>query len=345
MEPRPPRTRSSGAFDRSGRAPAGAEPGRAAGSGPELDPYGVTAPPIAPEFPLVPRQQRRRQRLARTFLGFLLLLIALGAAGWYVSDRFIGDTDDDAPPQLAVASPPPVGNVSPPPAAGSAPTPTRAPRSASLIATATAVPTPETEGEPTAVAGDETDRSSAAGAPQAADADTEAAAAEERPPIEELLPSEEQVLDGLVLIEDATRTEEEVVASLGSEDAVQLLDDWGWEGNVFRRFASPEPDSLPAGSTIFLDVSIHRFADAESASQALTYFSDQVVALQGLEEVATDPIGDETRVLQGAPDGVLFAVGYFQDGVDLIRVSGSSNSAEGDPTSDVVAVAESVIGG
>jgi len=311
-----------------------------------MDPYGVTAPPTAPEFPLVPRQQRRRQRLARTFLGFFLLLVALGAAGWYVGDRFFGAGDDDEPTQLAVASPPPFSNAAtPPPSDATVPTPTRVPRSASLIATATATATAPAAGEPTPAADAETDEASAADEPPADNAETEEeeAAAEERPPIDELLPTEEQMLDGLVFSEDATRTEEEVVASLGSEDAAQLLDDWGWDGNVVRIFVSPEPDSLPAGSTTYLDVSIHRFADADAASQALTYFSDQVVALQGLEDVETGPIGDESRVLQGIPEGVVVTVGYFQVGVDLIRIGGSSNSDQGDPTSDVVAVAQTIV--
>ena len=54
---------------------------------------------------------------------------------------------------------------------------------------------------------------------------------------------------------------------------------------------------LPGGTT-FLNVSVHRFADAESAANAMVFFSDQVIFGQGLQEVEPPAVGETARLLR-----------------------------------------------
>ena len=62
------------------------------------------------------------------------------------------------------------------------------------------------------------------------------------------------------------------------------------------------------------NVSVHRFANADGASEALTALSDIVVSAQGLQDVETPAIGDQARGLAGPGDGVNLYVLYVQDG-------------------------------
>ena len=150
---------------------------------------------------------------------------------------------------------------------------------------------------------------------------------------------------GLVLVDEAERSKEEVIDALGgTEEAAQLLDDWGWSGNAFRDFIADETRRPPGGTT-FLNVSVHRFADAESAANAMVFFSDQVIFGQGLQEVEPPAIGESARLLVGAPDGVPLSVLYAQEGPIMYRIGGSTASADGDPTADVLTVAGEIIPG
>jgi hypothetical protein len=164
-------------------------------------------------------------------------------------------------------------------------------------------------------------------------------------PLLAFLPTQEQVPAGLVLADEAERSKADVVASLGgSDEAAQLLDDWGWSGNAFREYIAAE-DAVAAGGTTYLNVSVHRFSDAESAANALVFFSDQVVLQQGLQEVEAPAVGETARLLFGSPDGVPLAVLYAQDGPILYRIGGSTNALESDPSAEVLAVANAIIPG
>ncbi len=177
-------------------------------------------------------------------------------------------------------------------------------------------------------------------APQETVASGEATTGQQTP-LADLLPTLDEVPQGLAITEDATRTEVEVAQGLSAvpEEVMPLLNTWGWQENAYRRFSGP---GMPAGSTTFLDASIHRCASAAGAADALTYFSDQVISAQGLEEVAVDPVGDAVRAVIGASDdGTTNVVVYVQQGADLIRVGGSS--ADGAPMDDVLTVAKTVV--
>jgi hypothetical protein len=164
-------------------------------------------------------------------------------------------------------------------------------------------------------------------------------------PLLDLLPTQAQVPAGLVLVDEAERSRAEVIDALGgTEEAAQLLDGWGWSGNAFRDFIADDTAVVPGGTT-FLNASVHRFADAESAANALVFYSDQVIFGQGLQEIEPPAVGETARLLVGAPDGVPLSVLYAQAGPILYRIGGSTSSAEGDPTADVLAVAAEIIPG
>jgi outer membrane protein assembly factor BamB/S1-C subfamily serine protease len=163
-------------------------------------------------------------------------------------------------------------------------------------------------------------------------------------PLLDLLPTQAQLPPGLILADEAERSQAEVVASLGgTEEAAQLLDEWGWSGNAFRDFIA-DPESPPPTGTTFLNVAVHRFVDAPSANNAMVVFSDYVIFNQGLQRQDAPAIGDDAILLVGAPDGIPLAVLYAQEGPILYRIGGSSGAAEADPTSDVLAVAGAILG-
>jgi len=161
--------------------------------------------------------------------------------------------------------------------------------------------------------------------------------------LRDLLPTESQVPAGLDLADEAERSKQDVSASLGGTDEVdQLLDDWGWSGNAFRDFVLPQDAEPGPNGTTFLNVSVHRFTDAESAANALIFWSDQVVISQGLQDVEAPAIGASARLLTGAPDGVPLSILYVQSGPFMYRLGGSSANIESDPTADVLNVAETL---
>ena len=288
------------------------------------------APGASAEPPLLPRRQRR-QRKALRGIGFAVVAIALIVAlGWFFRDAVRG--------LIAPAAPSPTVE-----AQVTVPGTPAAPQSAALP-NALATVTPTAEAQETATPEPEEQ------APAAADEATEP----EEPdrdisaqtlPLLELLPTQAQVPAGLGLVDEAERSKAEVVAALGgTEEAAQLLDDWGWSGNAFRDFIADDTAVVPGGTT-FLNVSVHRFADAEAAANAMVFFSDQVIFGQGLEEVEPPAVGETARLLRGAPDGVPLSVLYAQEGPIMYRIGGSTSTVEGDPTADVLMVAGEIIAG
>jgi hypothetical protein len=271
--------------------------------------------------------------------GVAVAVVAIGAllaVGWFFRDAVRGFVDPPAATPTVAAQ------------AAAPGTPTPAAESAALPnALATVTPTPATDVSATSTPAP--DEGSVA---QEASSEGEAAPSEpdrdissETLPLLDLLPTQAQMPPGLILADEAERSQVEVVSSLGgTEEASQLLDEWGWSGNAFRDFIA-DPEAPPATGTTFLNASVHRFADAPSANDAMVVFSDFVIFNQGLERVDAPAIGDDAVLLVGAPDGIPLAVLYAQDGPILYRIGGSSGAAGADPTSDVLAVAGEIVAG
>jgi hypothetical protein len=333
MEPRPPRPRSSHPFETPG-SPESAGIGERlypAPGEPAYYPGAETYAPGAPvTSPLLPRQQRRQRRTLRGIAVAVVLIGVVAALGWVFRDAVQGLIPSAAPTPAAEALVTAPG------------TPTAAPESAALP-NALATVTPTAEPRPTATP--EQDESSAPAADTTEPAERDRDISAQTQPLLELLPTQDQVPAGLVLVDEAERSKEEVIAALGgTEEAAQLLDDWGWSGNAFRDFIADE-EAPPASGTTFLNVSVHRFADPEAAANALIVFSDKVIVDQGLQEVEPPAVGESARLLQGAPDGVPLSILYAQQGPIMYRIGGSTNSPDSDPTADVLTVAGEIIPG
>src|SRR4051812_2845505 len=279
MEPRPPRPRSANPFETPGSPetagigerlyPTPGEPAYYAGAD-------TFAPGAAAASPLLPRRQRRQRGALRGIAVAVVLIAAVAALGWVFRDAVRGLIIPPPPSPAAVALVTAPGTPEPAPESAALPnalatvTPTAEPRS-------TANPKPAAESP-----------SQAADATKPAEPDHTISA--QTQPLLDLLPTQDQVPAGLVLANEAERSKEEVIAALGgTEEAAQLLDDWGWSGNAFRDFIA-DKDAPPESGTTFLNVSVHRFADPASAANAMVFFSDQVILVQGLEEVEAPAI-------------------------------------------------------
>lgn len=354
MEPRPPRPRSSRQFESQPAPPSSGIGDRLYPSSHDPSSYvnatgDAYAPGMAGEEPLLPRQQRRQRNALRGVLGTLLVVAALAALAWFFRAPLQNLISPASPTPTVVAQPVssdenPAAPVAATPQAAQATE--EAPESAALpnaLATVTPTAAPKaTTGGGAAQEPEETVEAEETPTPAEPDRDISA----QTLPLLDFLPTQEQVPAGLVLADEAERSKQDVAAALGGTDeATQLLDDWGWSGNAFRDFVLPQDAEPGPSGTTFLNVSVHRFADAESAANALIFFSDQVVISQGLQDVEAPAIGESARLLMGAPDGVPLTILYVQDGPIMYRMGGSSANADSDPTADVLAVAQAIIPG
>jgi hypothetical protein len=298
----------------------------------------------------VPRRERHRQRIARNLLIALVLVVALGALAWNLRDRFFPPTPTQNVAQVTATEPPSVPAVNPDatPPAGTDPSPTQAPLVSNLLATSTPTPENANQGREAVEPADTEANDEPPTATEPAASEPEPAAAAAPVNLEELLPTVAELpVEGLVLTNSGDRTLAAVAGTFGSDEAgaeaEQYLTDLGWSANVFNEFAA-EAGTLPLDATNFMSVSIHGFADQASASEALPYFSNVPVAVQGYSDVQADPIGDEIRLLRGvSEDGTTNVTAYIVEGPLLYRIAGSSPA--GDPTGHVLQLSEFVING
>lgn len=367
MEPRPPRPRSQSPLDRpSGPdtrpsvGPPASHPAGAVGSAPGPDVYPPQAGAAGAydgQIPLVPRVERRRRRLTRAAGLLLLLLAALGAAGFLLRDRLLPDPEQTPPAQVA-ASP-----ALTPAEVAAAPRATRPPAaptaesdnggSGSVLdppaPTAPAQTAPPSAGEedPAAPVAQENESDAAPSDqaeedPAASDAgedESEAAPGDLAP--QELLPTEDDVPAGLVQTEEDALDRETVLTALGGTDEADgLLDEWGWDANAYRYFATGDGETTENGITN-VTVSIHRFGDEQSAADALQYFSDYLITTDnGYEAVDGETIGDQTRWLRQETEVGTNIAAYLSVGNNMVRIGGFSPTA--DPAPDVATIAQTL---
>jgi hypothetical protein len=168
------------------------------------------------------------------------------------------------------------------------------------------------------------------------------------PSVEELqalLPAAGTVPAELDTEADSNLDQAAVVEALGgSRTAEQNLERWGWSGNVGRTYSPSDPTALAAGELDFFSVSLHGFADAASAAEALTYFSDVLISIDSsYEEAETGLIGDSARLLVSTDDagGTNVAL-YVQQGNILYRIGGHGPEG-GDAAGDVQTLAEAIL--
>ncbi|MDQ3227310.1 MAG: hypothetical protein M3Q50_11850 [Chloroflexota bacterium] len=337
MEPRPPQPRSSRPFELPGSP-------ETAGIGERLYPTpgeqvyypgaesGATSG--ATLSPLMPRRQRRQRGVLR---GIAVVVVALGllvGLGWVFRDAVRGLIMPPAAGPTAESQASAPGTPAPDPASAALP---------NALATVTPTVAVETTATPDSEAETEADPAAVAEATEPASRDRDISA--QTLPLLDFLPTQEEIPAGFILADEAERSKEEVVTAIGgTAEAAQLLDDWGWSGNAYRDFIADESAPSPNGTT-FLNFSVHRFADDESAADALVVFSDEVILAQGLQEVEAPALGESARLLVGESEGVTLTVLYAQEGPIMFRIGGSALADSGDPTADVLTVAGEIISG
>ncbi|MBA3416397.1 MAG: neutral zinc metallopeptidase [Chloroflexia bacterium] len=118
--------------------------------------------------------------------------------------------------------------------------------------------------------------------------------------------------------------------------------DWlrsaGWRDGARLTFACDDP---PVGGAGWVQVSVHRFADASGAQGAADRFAEGRASGSALRFVATPTLGDYGVALAGpVANGTEVSI-YASSGPLLIRVTGVSPS--GEPTADVQAVLRQVL--
>lgn len=160
--------------------------------------------------------------------------------------------------------------------------------------------------------------------------------------LQNLLPGTSMMPQGLDDVDDVTRTEADVVTTLGgSRDAATRLENWGWSGNFERVFTPSDPDALGPEATTNISVSLHGFMSEQAAADALPYYSDILVRI-GYEELDVGDIGTSNRLMiQVMENGGTMVVLYIQEGTVLYRIGGYSET--GDPTNDVADVARQML--
>jgi hypothetical protein len=92
------------------------------------------------------------------------------------------------------------------------------------------------------------------------------------------------------LEDDGARTLTDLAASFPDPiEAERLLRGWGWQENAFRHFACDTPPSDAAG---WAELSLHRFATADAAAEALPYFALGRMAGTALRPIELGLFGD-----------------------------------------------------
>jgi hypothetical protein len=332
MEPRPQRPRPGQGSNRSqaqgtDRADATIDP---AFETYEQQPY--IAPPrtsydYSPLDLAPPGQRRRRQLVAAAIGGLLvLLLIALGILGYLLITS--GDDSDpsNSPTLNAQETVEPTAAETASTTAGDEAT---GESNTDEHSTQTSTET-NSEDQSTAETGEEADTTP--GGPTKAE-------------LNALQPGVEAMPKGIDAVSVTDLTFDEVLGALGgSRIAKQNLEKWGWSGNSGREWDPSDENALEPGATTTLFVSIHGFADADSAGEALVFFSDVLVEGSDYTEVDTPDPGDSARMLMTENDNGVIVALYVQVGNVMYRFGGFA-PVGGDPTQDVLNLAEATLGG
>ena len=112
-------------------------------------------------------------------------------------------------------------------------------------------------------------------------------------------------------------------------DAAAQLESLGWQAGSYRQFAC---DTAPSAGLNWVDMSVHRFADAQSAAAAVPFFANaRTLGTQLYEVPATGP-GDATAAIFGPSELGTEITLYVSTGPLLLRVTGISLGS--DPTAD-----------
>jgi hypothetical protein len=120
----------------------------------------------------------------------------------------------------------------------------------------------------------------------------------------------------------------------GVPDAAATLQAMGWQEGAYRQFACDNPRP---GGVGWVNVAVHRFADAEAAAEAVAFFADSRAQVTRLQATPAGELGAQTAALAGPTvNGTEYSL-YLSDGPFLYRVTGVAPA--GDPRPDVEMIA------
>ena len=371
MEPRPQRPRSTPgqgqhpAPPQTGRPlnpPPGYPGGATEGYVDEYDEQTYIAPPRTEydysPLDLAPPGQRRRRQFVAAAIGALaiLMVVAIGVLGYLL----FKDEDNDPDLDVIALQTQNAESTSTVQAQGTLIADAGAAQTATAGGEAVATTEPSEEADSTSDA-ESTEPADSDETPEATSAESTETSAEttsETPSTDSgeagpnvtalnaLLPPADVIPATLDTDEDSSLDQASVVVALGSSrTAEQNLERWGWSGNSGRVWTASDPETVEAGTTTSLSVSVHGFKDATSAAEALPFFSDILLSSEDpVYEEGTDPgLGDLSRVLTAtdANGGIVVAL-YVQKDNIMYRFGGYA-PAGGDPTADVLALADATL--
>lgn len=159
-----------------------------------------------------------------------------------------------------------------------------------------------------------------------------------------VLLAEDQVPNGLVIIDDRERSLDEITANFSDPAAArERFLTWGWKRNSIRAFNVPKGTSLDPGLIDGIYISVHEFGSSRAAAEALAYSFDVQAAATELSEIPIDPLGDSTRALYGSVAYGNEITIYVQQDNLLIRLSASS--PQGDPREQALDLVRTMLEG
>jgi predicted metalloprotease len=113
-------------------------------------------------------------------------------------------------------------------------------------------------------------------------------------------------------------------------EAGELLQEWGWQENIYRIYASDNPPSDAVG---WVALGIHRFASVDGAAAALPFFAEARRHALGYQPVDVGLFADQTEAMTGEAYNGDELIIYARRGNLIFRVDGIAPN--GDPTADV----------
>ena len=158
-----------------------------------------------------------------------------------------------------------------------------------------------------------------------------------------LLPAEDEIPDGLTLVEEGSRSLQEIADSFPDPaDARRKLQQWEWDANVYRNF-SGTGTSVTDDGTFWLEVSLHRFSSTQNAASAADYYADGRRAAMDVSGVPVERIANPTIAVGGQTGDGFETTIYTLAGPVLVRVTAIAERT-GNPVEDATAVARVVVG-
>ncbi len=150
--------------------------------------------------------------------------------------------------------------------------------------------------------------------------------------LDALLLAQSEFPRAMVLSGEGERTADEITRTFPDPvDAAQRFEAWGWRENAYRDFAAASGDSV--------SVSLHRFANAQVASDAIPYFVEARRHGSDLEPVYVSAIGDRVEGIGGSvADGQEMSL-FIRRGDILARVTVVMKTGDPVPTAEATATA------